>query len=163
MTNLGSILKSINSFADKCPYSQSYGFSRNQVQMWELDCREGWAPKNWCFQTVVLEKTLESLLDCKEIKSANPKVNHLEYLLEGLMLLIFWALMWRAGSLEKTLMLRRIKGRRRRGWQRMRWLDSIADSMDMNLSKLHELVESRGAWQGYRSQRIGHDLMDIYV
>ena len=146
MTNLGSILKSINSFADKCPYSQSYGFSRNQVQMWELDCREGWAPKNWCFQTVVLEKTLESLLDCKEIKSANPKVNHLEYLLEGLMLLIFWALMWRAGSLEKTLMLRRIKGRRRRGWQRMRWLDSIADSMDMNVSKLWEIVEERGAW-----------------
>ena len=75
MTNLGSILESRNSFANKCPYSQSYGFSRNQVQMWELDCREDWAPKNWCFQTVVLEKTLESLLDCKEIKSANPKAN----------------------------------------------------------------------------------------
>ena len=82
MTNLDSVLKSINSFADKCPYSQSYGFSRNQVQMWELDCREGWAPKNWCFQTVVLEKTLESSLDGK-IKPINPNGSQLWILIGG--------------------------------------------------------------------------------
>ena len=62
-------------FANKGPYSQSYDFSSSQVQMWELDHKEGWAPKNWCLQTVVLEKTLESPLDCKEIKPINPKRN----------------------------------------------------------------------------------------
>ena len=62
-------------FADKGPYSQSYGFSNRLVRMWELDPEEGWVPKNWCFQTVVLEKTLESHLDSKEIKPVNPKGN----------------------------------------------------------------------------------------
>ena len=62
-------------FADKGPYSQSYGFSSSHIQMWELDHKEDWMPKNWCFQTVVLEKTLESPLDCKEIKPVNPKGN----------------------------------------------------------------------------------------
>ena len=75
MTNLDSILKKRHHFAYKGPYSQSYGFSRSHIQMWELDHKEGWAPANWCFQTVVLEKTLESPLDCKEIKPANPKGN----------------------------------------------------------------------------------------
>ena len=76
MTNLHSILKSGDTyFADKGPYSQSYGFSSNHVWMWELDHKEGWMPKNWCFWTVVLEKTLESPLDCKEIKPVNPKEN----------------------------------------------------------------------------------------
>ena len=77
MTNLGSILKSRHQFADKVkalPYSQSYGFSSSQVWMWELDHKESWAPKNWCFWIVVLEKTLESPLDCK-IKLVNPKRN----------------------------------------------------------------------------------------
>ena len=60
-------------FANKCPYSQSYGFSSSHVWMWELDCKESWAPRNWCFWTVVLEKTLESPLDCKEIEPVNPK------------------------------------------------------------------------------------------
>ena len=75
MTNLDSILKSRDHLADKSPYSQSYGFSCSQVWMWELDYKEGWALKNWCFWTVVLDKTLESPLDSKEIKLVNPKGN----------------------------------------------------------------------------------------
>ena len=75
MTNLGSILKSRNSFADKGLSSQNYDFLSSHVQMWELDNKEGWEPKNWCFQTVVLEKTLQSPLDSKEIKLVNPKCN----------------------------------------------------------------------------------------
>ena len=76
VTNLDSILKNLEtSLSDKGPYSQSYGFSSNHVQMWELDCKEGWAQKNWCFHNVVLEKTLESPLDCKEIKPVNSKGN----------------------------------------------------------------------------------------
>ena len=68
-------MKVMNYFADKGPSSQSYGFSSSHVWMWELDYKESWAPKNWCFWTVVLEKTLESLLDCKEMQPVNPKGN----------------------------------------------------------------------------------------
>ena len=97
----------------------------------------------------MLEKTLESLLDCKEIKPVNTKGHQPEYSLEWLMLKFqyFAHLMQRANSLEKTLMLRKIEGKRRRGQQRMRWLDSITDSMDMNLSKLQQIVEGRGPWR----------------
>ena len=95
--------------------------------MWELDHEEGWTLKNWCFWTVVLEKTLESPLDRKEIKPVNPKEINPEYSLEGLMLKLklqyFGHLMWRADSSEKILMLGKTEGRRRRGQQRMRWLD----------------------------------------
>ena len=131
--------------------------------MWELDSKESWTPKNWCFWTVVLEKTRESPLDCKEIQPVHSK---------GDQCWVFFGrtdakaetpvlghLMRRVDSLEKTLMLGGIGGRRRRGRQRMRWLDVITDSMDMSLS-------NSGSWWWTRRpyllrfmgpQRVGHD------
>ena len=120
------IKKQRHYFANKGLSSQDYGFSSSHAWMWELDYKESSVVKNWCFWTVVLEKTLENLLDCKEIQPVHPKEISSECSLEGLMLKLklqyFGHLMWRADSLEKTLMLGKIEGRRRRGWQRMRWM-----------------------------------------
>ena len=104
-TNQDSIWKIRHDFANKGPYSQSYGFSSSHVQMWELDHKEGWAPKNWCFWNVVLEKTLNSPLDSKEIKPVNSKRNQP------------WIFFRRADAESKTLMLGKIKCSGRIGWQ----------------------------------------------
>ena len=138
-------------FADKGPYSQRYGFSSSHVWMWELDHKEGWGPKNWCFWTVVLEKTLRVPWTARRSNQSVLKEISPEYSWKRLMLKLklqyVGHLMQRADTLEKTLMLGKIEGRKRRGWRRMRWLDGIIDSRDVYLSKLHKVVKDREAWR----------------
>ena len=142
------IEKQRHHFANKGLYGQGYGLSSSSVWMWVLNQKEGRVFKNRCFQMVVFEKTLESPLTLKN-QSILREINS-EYSLEGLMLKLklqyFCYLMWTANSLEKNLMLQKIESRRRRGQKRVRWLDGISNSVEINLGKLREMARDREAW-----------------
>ena len=142
------IKKQRHYFADKYLCNQSYGFSSSPVWMWELDHKEGCrridAYELWCWRKLLSVPWTARKSNRSILKEISPEYSS-ERLMLKLKLQYFGQLMWRANSLEKTLILRKIEDRRRRRWQMVRWLVGIADSMDMNLSKLWEIVKDRKA------------------
>ena len=149
MTNQ-HIQKQRHYFANKGPSSQSYGFSCGYVWMWELDYKESWVLKNWCFELWCWKRLLRVSWTARRSNQSILKEISPGCSLEGLMLKLklqyFGHLMWRDDRFEKTLMRGKIEGRRRQRWQRMRWLDGIIDLLDLGLSRLQQLVLDREAW-----------------